>query len=31
VVRNVPEFYTAFKVQPTDSLYLAEDKRVKIW
>lgn len=31
VVRNVPEFYTAFNVQPTDSLYLAPEKRVKIW
>lgn len=30
-VRNVPEFYTAFKVQETDSLYLAPEKRVKIW
>jgi len=31
VVRNVPEFYKAFNVKPTDSLYLAADKRVKIW
>lgn len=31
VVRNVPEFYEAFNVKPTDSLYLAPDKRVKIW
>jgi putative endopeptidase len=31
VVRNLPEFYTAFKVQETDSLYLAPEKRVKIW
>lgn len=31
VVRNVPEFYTAFKVKTTDSLYLAPEKRVKIW
>ncbi|SMC82115.1 M13 family metallopeptidase [Pedobacter nyackensis] len=31
VVRNIPEFYTAFNVKPTDSLYLAPDKRVKIW
>lgn len=31
VVRNVPEFYTAFNVQPTDSLYLAPENRVKIW
>ena len=31
VVRNLPEFYEAFGVSPQDSLYLAEDKRVKIW
>lgn len=31
VVRNVPEFYEAFKIKPTDSLYLAPEKRVKIW
>ena len=31
VVRNVPEFYEAFNIKPTDSLYLASDKRVKIW
>lgn len=31
VVRNIPEFYEAFKVKPTDSLYLAPEKRVKIW
>ncbi len=31
VVRNVPEFYEAFKVKPGDSLYLAPEKRVKIW
>jgi putative endopeptidase len=31
VVRNIPEFYKAFNVKPTDSLYLATDKRVKIW
>ena len=31
VVRNIPEFYEAFKVQPKDSLYLAPEKRVKIW
>ena len=27
VVRNVPEFYEAFKIKPTDSLYLAPEKR----
>jgi putative endopeptidase len=31
VVRNVPEFYEAFNVKPTDSLYLAPEKRVRIW
>ena len=31
VVRNIPEFYEAFDVKKTDSLYLAPDKRVKIW
>jgi putative endopeptidase len=31
VVRNIPEFYQAFQVQPTDSLYLAPEQRVKIW
>ena len=31
VVRNIPEFYTAFNVKPTDSLYLSPEKRVKIW
>lgn len=28
---NNPHFYTAFGIQPGDSLYLAEDKRVHIW
>jgi putative endopeptidase len=31
VVRNVPEFYEAFSIKPTDSLYLAPEQRVKIW
>lgn len=31
VVRNIPEFYSAFNIKPTDSLYLSPDKRVKIW
>jgi putative endopeptidase len=31
VVRNIPEFYEAFNVKPTESLYLAPEKRVKIW
>lgn len=30
-VRNVPEFYTAFDVKPTDALYLVDEERVKIW
>lgn len=30
-VRNVPEFYKAFDVQPEDTLYLPPEKRVKIW
>ncbi|MDX1476911.1 MAG: M13 family metallopeptidase [Saprospiraceae bacterium] len=31
VVRNIPEFYTAFDVQPGDQLYLPPEERVKIW
>ena len=31
IVRNIPEWYKAFDVKPTDSLYLAPEKRVKIW
>lgn len=31
VVRNIPEFYSAFNVTEKDSLYLDSDKRVKIW
>jgi putative endopeptidase len=31
VVRNVPAWYAAFDVKPGDSLYLAPEKRVKIW
>lgn len=31
VVRNVPEFYTAFNIKKGDSLYLAPEDRVKIW
>ena len=31
VVRNVPEFYDAFGIKAGDSLYLAPEKRVKIW
>ncbi|MFK8029795.1 MAG: M13 family metallopeptidase [Gammaproteobacteria bacterium] len=31
VVRNVPEFYSAFDVKPSDDLYLPPKERVKIW
>jgi putative endopeptidase len=31
VVRNIPEFYEAFKIKPSDSLYLSPKDRVKIW
>ncbi|MGB5369784.1 MAG: M13 family metallopeptidase, partial [Flavobacteriaceae bacterium] len=31
VVRNVPEFYSAFKVQDRDSLFLPPSERIKIW
>ena len=31
VVRNIPEFYEAFDVAETDTLYLAPEDRVKIW
>ena len=31
VVRNIPEFYTAFGVGEGDSLYLPPEERVKIW
>jgi len=30
-VRNVPEWYEAFDVQPEDALYLPPEERVKIW
>jgi putative endopeptidase len=30
-VRNVPEFYEAFDVQPGDALYLPAEERVTIW
>jgi putative endopeptidase len=30
-VRNVDAWYTAFKVQPTDKLYLPPEERVHIW
>ena len=31
VMKNVPGFYDAFKLKDGDGLYLAPDKRVKIW
>jgi putative endopeptidase len=31
VVRNLDAWYDAFKPAPTDKLYLAPDKRVKLW
>ncbi|WP_448213777.1 M13-type metalloendopeptidase [Colwellia sp. MEBiC06753] len=31
VVRNIPEFYELFNVQPDDALYLKPEERVKIW
>ncbi len=30
-VRNVPAFYTAFDVKPSDKMYLPPEQRVKIW
>jgi len=30
-VRNLDAWYKAFNVQPTDKLYLAPDKRVRVW
>ncbi len=31
ILRNLPEFYEAFDVQPGDGMYLPESERVKIW
>jgi putative endopeptidase len=31
IVRNLPEFYSAFNVGKSDALWLDEDQRVKIW
>ncbi|UMY66151.1 MULTISPECIES: M13 family metallopeptidase [unclassified Flavobacterium] len=31
ILRNIPEWYTAFNVKPGDKMYLAPEKRVKIW
>jgi predicted metalloendopeptidase len=30
-VRNMPSFYSAFKVKPGDKMYLAPKDRVLIW
>ena len=30
-VVNIPEFYQAFNIKPTDAMYRAEAKRVSIW
>ncbi len=30
-VSNMPSFYAAFQVQPTDSMYRPDSLRVKIW
>jgi len=30
-VSNIEVFYTAFNIQPTDSLYIAPENRAKIW
>jgi putative endopeptidase len=30
-VRNLDPWYNAFKPRPSDALFLAPDKRVKIW
>jgi len=31
IVYNVPEFYKAFKIEPTDKLYKKPEERVSIW
>jgi predicted metalloendopeptidase len=31
VLRNIPEFYRAYNVQPGDKMYLPPEQRVKIW
>ena len=31
IIRQMPEFYKAFELSPNDKLYLAPEKRVKIW
>jgi putative endopeptidase len=29
--RNIDDWYDAFKVQPSDKMYLAPEARVRIW
>ena len=31
IVRNFDEWYKAFNVQPGDKLYIAQEKRLRIW
>jgi len=31
IVYNIPAFYTAFNIQPTDKRYIAPEKRADIW
>jgi putative endopeptidase len=31
IVYNIPTFYQAFNIKPTDKRYLADDKRASIW
>lgn len=31
ILSNIPEFYSAFDVKPEDAMYIAPEKRVKIW
>lgn len=31
IVKNMPEFYSAFDVKPQDALFLPEEERVSIW
>ncbi len=31
ILSNMPEFYKAFDVKPEDAMYIAPEKRVKIW
>ena len=31
VVRNIDGWYKAFGIKPGDALYIAQDKRVRVW